>query len=43
MKLKTHLRTNLYTINENGPQTNTSKTDGTGFRGGHTPSKFPEN
>ena len=38
MQLKTiRLRTNLYTINKNGLQTNTSKTDGITFRGGaHT-------
>ena len=30
----TRLRTNLYTINKNGLQTNTSKIDGITFRGG---------
>ena len=33
----TRLTTNLYTINKNGLQTNTSTTDGIAFRGGaHT-------
>ena len=38
IQLKTpRLRTNLYTINKNGIQTNTSKTDGIAFHGGvHT-------
>ena len=38
MQLKTvPLTTNLYTINKNGLQTNTSKTDGIAFRdGAHT-------
>ena len=35
IKLKTaRLTTNLYTINKNGLQTNTSKIDGIAFRGG---------
>ena len=33
----THLRSNLYTINKNGLETNTSKTDGIPLHGGaHT-------
>ena len=38
MQLKTaRLTANLYTINKNGLQTNTSTIDGIGFRGGaHT-------
>ena len=35
--LKQHLRSNLNTINKNGLETNTSKTDGIPFHGGaHT-------
>ena len=34
---RARLRINLYTINENGPQTNTSKFNDKAFRGGaHT-------
>ena len=34
IKNSTSLTTNLYTINKNGLQTNTSKIDGIAFRGG---------
>ena len=38
---RARLRTNLYTINKNGPQTNTSKFDDKAFRGGaHTQKCF---
>ena len=40
---KTRLRTNLYTINKNGLQTNTSKIDGIAFHGGAHIQQGPEN